>query len=313
MNIVHDIYTPSHNKKLDLFLLGESLIDIYIDHNQATHILFGGSPSNICINSKLLGLNPIIASSIGRDEYGRYLLSTFKKYQINTSLIHICDNQTSVVKMNQSNESPKPTFYRGCDYHIQLNESMIQTVKDAKIFHFSYWPLTNEPSKSTVLELIKIAKNNHTIISFDPNIHKDLLSDQSISNDEIKDILNHVDIIKPSLDDLERLFKIKAAKEKYMDLLESFQIKLIMITLGKDGVFVSHNKKRNHYSIQPKEAFDSTGAGDAFWSGFYAGYLKRHSIQESIYIGQKASGFIISKLGTILDSSDVKSMIRLMN
>lgn len=304
----------NYNKiiKSDLFLIGETLVDIYIDYQGNQHILFGGSPANICVNTKQLGLNPILCSSIGNDHHGQFLQSKLNEYHINQAFITQCKGSTSTVKMNQTSASPIPLFKRGCDYQISLSSQMIQAVKDAKIFHFSFWPLTKEPAKTTVLELIKVAKENHTIVSFDPNIHKDLIGDDSISQDELMRILKAVDIIKPSLDDLERLFKQHLSKADYMSKLETFDIDLIMMTLGKDGVYVSYNKQRTLYPTKTKTVIDSTGAGDAFWAGFYAGYLNHYSIKDSINLAQTASAFALKQIGTIIDFPDVENLNKLI-
>lgn len=293
-------------KHIDLFLVGETLVDIFIDYQGNKHILFGGSPANICVNTNKMGIKSILCTSIGQDTYGQFISSKFEEYHIDTSFINICSHKTSSVKVNQTSDSPTPTFYRGCDNFIRLSDKMIQAVAASKIFHFSFWPLTMEPSKSTVLKLIDVAKSNDTLVSFDPNIHKDLMSTDSISNDTLFELLKSVDIIKPSLDDLERLFNVKATKDEFMDKLEAFDIGLIMMTLGKDGVYISNNKHRTYYPTETKIVIDSTGAGDAFWSGFYAGYLQNLSIKDSIHLAQITSGFAIKQIGTIIDNKSIE-------
>ncbi len=298
--------------KSDLLLIGEALVDIFIDYQHNTHVLFGGSPANICINTKQLGLSPRLCSSIGNDDNGDFLMTKLAHHGIDTSLITRCNEATSKVLVNQTDASPSPTFYRGCDHNIQLTKTLIQAIKATKIFHFSYWPLTKNPAKKTVIELIKIAKKDHITISFDPNIHKALLTETSITETELLSILKDVDIIKPSLDDAARLFDINASKEEYMDKFEALGINLIMMTLGKDGVYVSHNKERKHYPAYAKKIIDSTGAGDAFWSGFYGGYLHNYSLEESIMLAQIASGFALRQIGATTDLPSIQELAKYM-
>jgi fructokinase len=103
------------------------------------------------------------------------------------------------------------------------------------------------------------------------------------------------------LDDAARLFDVEATKEVYMDKFEALGINLIMMTLGKDGVYVSHKKHRKHYPTYAKKIIDSTGAGDAFWSGFYGGYLNQYNLEDSIMLAQIASGFALRQIGAITD------------
>ncbi|MFW5838654.1 MAG: carbohydrate kinase family protein [Bacillota bacterium] len=296
----------------DLLLIGEALVDVFIDYQHNTHILFGGSPANICINTKQLGLRPMLCSSIGNDDNGNFLMDKLKQHNIDTSLIFRCDQETSKVMVNQTDASPVPTFYRGCDHNIPLTDSLIQAVMNTKVFHFSYWPLTKNPSKNTVIQLIKHAKKNDVIISFDPNIHKALLTDTSINESELLSVLKQVDIIKPSLDDAARLFELEMTKEAYMDKFEDLGIDLIMMTLGKDGVYVSNKKQRSHYPTYAKKIIDSTGAGDAFWSGFYGGYLNHYNLEDSIMLAQIASGFALRQIGAITDLPRIDELAQYM-
>lgn len=303
----------NHKKTLsspqsDLLLIGETLVDVFIDYQHNTHVLFGGSPANICVNTKQLGLRPRLCSSIGNDDNGTFLMEKLNHHNIDTSLITRCDKETSKVMVNQTDASPIPTFYRGCDHNITLTDSLIEAIMNTKILHFSYWPLTKNPSKSTVIELIKYAKKHHVTISFDPNIHKALLTDTSITEKELLSILKEVDIIKPSLDDASRLFDLDASKEVYMDKFEALGIDLIMMTLGKDGVYVSHKNKRTHYPTYAKQIIDSTGAGDAFWSGFYGGFLNDYSLEDSIMLAQIASGFALRQIGAITDLPRIEEL-----
>lgn len=49
------------------------------------------------------------------------------------------------------------------------------------------------------------------------------------------------------------------------------------MTLGKDGVMVSDGKEIKGFNTLATEVQDTTGAGDAFWSGFYVGLLKEEA------------------------------------
>lgn len=297
----------------DLVLIGESLVDIFIDYQGEKHLLFGGSPANICVSTTQLGLKSILVSTIGDDTYGDLLIDKLSEFNVSTRFIKRCHGLTSSVKVNQTDASPTPTFYRGCDHNIELTDDLIEAVKHTKILHFSYWPLTKEPAKSTLLSLIDIAKENHVLISFDPNIHRDLKTDESISKDELIHLLHKVDIIKPSMDDAARLFEFAGTKESYMDYFEAYDIKLILMTLGKDGVYASHHKKRNHYQTYAKDVVDSTGAGDAFWSGFYGGYLKQYCLDDCIQLGQITSGYVLKQMGAIIHLPHIDILAKHIN
>ncbi|TVP95996.1 MAG: carbohydrate kinase [Acholeplasmatales bacterium] len=284
-----------------LFIMGECLVDIVVDPFGKQHRLFGGSPANIAVNTHQLGMNPIICSALGRDEHGEYLFQTLKARSLSTDFIQWSKLRTSKVEMNQTGGSPHPTFFRGCDHDLTLTDAMIDAVKAADVLHFSYWPLTREPAKKTLFDLIDVARESGTKIAFDPNIHPDLMTDETISQEALFALLSKVDVIKPSLDDAYRLFGERADKETYMSRFEQFGIDLILMTLGKDGVFVSEKGHRSHYPTHARTVIDSTGAGDAFWSGFYGGYLHGRTIAFSVALAQTTSALALKQIGAITD------------
>lgn len=294
----------------DLVCLGEVLIDQIIDYRGNKHTLFGGSPANITINTRELGLNSLLCATVGDDDHGNYILNTLKSYDLDTSLIHKVNGQTSKVLMKQTVATPEPEFMRYSDYHITLSENLIKAACDTKIFHFSYWPLSREPAKDTLMMLVKKAKYAGALIAFDPNIHEGLINNESLVDDELLTFIKlYVDILKPSLDDAERLFGFKGTKEEYMDAFEKLGLKLVMMTLGKDGVYVSVNKKRYIYETETKTVVDATGAGDAFWSGFYAGLLNNLKGDALIKFAQQVSAITLSHLGAIAPLSDYKKKL----
>ena len=289
------------NRKYDLLFIGELLVDEIRDSDNTLFLTFGGSPSNIALNVKQLGLNPLLVAAIGNDEESKYLKHTLDKYLVNTDLLQNVDTVTSKVALSDNIETPKPIFNRFSDYQIQYTNDLDKALDDIKILHVSYWPLTKEPSKSTVLKAMKKAKENNVLIAFDPNIHKDLKTDETISHETLLGLLKDVDIIKPSLDDAARLFGEGYSKEQYMDFFEAAGIPLILMTLGKDGVYVSDQGKRQTFNALPIDVLDATGAGDAFWSGFYAGLLNGLSLKKTIGFAQAVSSIVLQSIGAITE------------
>lgn len=288
------------NKPRNLFIMGETLIDQVIDDDHKEHRLLGGSPCNIAVNCTQLGLKPTLLTAVSTDSLGQEILAKLQVYDVDTHLVQKVSNTQSRVRMNQSATTPVPEFFRGSDYNIVLNQTVFEALDQSKIFHFSYWPLTREPSLSSVKTLLKRARRNRTLIAFDPNIHEALIHPESISREELFDLLSNVDILKPSLDDAERLFGTMSSPETYLTAFESFDIPLIMMTLGKQGVWVSHHKVRKLYPSLSAAVVDTTGAGDAFWSGFYCGLTHQKSLDDSIALAQRLSAEVLQSIGALV-------------
>jgi fructokinase len=221
--------------------------------------------------------------------------------------INKTNENTSFVELNQTSDSPIPIFHRYADKLIYLDDSLISDTVKAKILHFTFWPLSEEPSVSTIRSLIEKAKESNALIGFDPNYHKEI--DPSGKGLEIvKDLIHIVDIIKPSLDDAKRLFGEKTTLE-YLDIFEELGAKLVIMTLGKDGLIARYKKETIKMNSLADEVIDSTGAGDAFWSGLYSGITSNLSIKKSLTLGLLCSAENLKTVGSNLDVSTLNRLI----
>ncbi len=285
-------------KSNDIVLIGEILIDkISNEETGITKSFFGGSPANIAKNIKLLGRQPTLFAAVGNDLEGQFLIKDLNVLELN-SFINVVEKKTSVVEINNSIETPIPKFNRESDYHILYSNELIEAVNNTKILHFSYWPLSKEPSKSTLLKVIDLVKGQNIIIGFDPNYHLDLVSNESISFQELKELMRKVDIIKPSLDDSKRIFGDGFSYLEYINKFQKLGIKLIVLTLGKDGIIFSYKDIIYKLPSYAKKIVDATGAGDAFWGGLYTGILNGDTIDVSLKLGLACSAYNLKQVGT---------------
>ena len=272
--------------------------------------VFGGSPANIAVNLHSLGIDPQFFGAVGNDDLGLYLKNELRIKGIDSENVRTFRTKTTTVKIENNRETPVPTFERTSDYHIYYTKELEMALANVKIVHFSYWPLSKEPARSTIESVIKVCKKNKIIIGFDPNYHKDLETTDSISIEELKTIMGQVDIIKPSLDDSKRIFGDNLTISEYMSKYQELGCKLIVMTLGKDGVVVSYQGELIKMPSVAKDIVDVTGAGDAFWSGLYAAILKHENIYNAVKIGLICSSYSLKKLGAITELPNITEIIK---
>src|SRR5699024_2581066 len=164
-------------KAIDLLTVGELLIDMipeqYGDQFEARTFqkYFGGSPSNIAMNVKQLGLDPVVVSAVGKDGLGQFLIDHLQKAGIETANVQEIDASTSLVVVSKSKNSPVPIFYRDADYHLEYTEKLDQALRQTKIIHFSCWPISMEPARQTIELILNKAKEYNILTCFDPNYH----------------------------------------------------------------------------------------------------------------------------------------------
>lgn len=307
------------DKKNDILTIGEMLVDMisadYGDDFECNtyNKFFGGSPSNIAMNVKKLGINSVVASAVGQDGLGTFLINHLHNAEMDTSCLQQVDYSTSMVLVTKSRKSPVPIFYREADYHLAYTSELQETLKNSKIVHFSCWPISRMPARNTIERIIEEARKNEMLVCFDPNYHPMIWQKGETGLDYIKSIISKVDIVKPSEDDAERLFG-KDTYENQIDKFLKLGAKLVIMTLGKEGAIVSNGEETIKFNTLATEVVDTTGAGDAFWSGFYASIVKGYTIKEALELGFAVSAYKLKHLGAVVNLpnlEDIKEMYTL--
>lgn len=307
-----------NNKEIDVFTIGELLVDMIsndyddsFDCSQYTKC-FGGSPANIAMNIKRLGGNSALSSAVGNDGLGDFLINHLKNNNIDTRYISKVNNSTSMVLVSKSKTTPVPIFYRGADYNLQYDDNIEYALKNCKIVHFSCWPISQKNSRKTIEKVIDKAKENNILIGFDPNYHEMIWEKNHNGLEYIKNIISKVDIIKPSEVDAERIFGCDTPEnqvKKFIDL----GAKLVIMTLGKDGAIVTNGDETLTFKTFATEIVDTTGAGDAFWSGFYTGLTKSYSLKDSLNLGFATSAFKLKHVGAIANLPTIEEIKDIYN
>ncbi|GIO39198.1 fructokinase [Paenibacillus antibioticophila] len=293
-------------KDLDLLTVGELLVDMISEdygvsfENGTYHRYFGGSPANIAMNTKRLGIRPLVASAVGSDGLGQFLLEHLSRSGMDTSCVQQVDEATSLVVVTKSKSTPVPIFYRGADYRLAYTEELRTALLRTKIVHFSCWPLSRQPVRSAVEQVIRDARQNGTLVCFDPNYHPALWEKGEDGIEYIKSILPLVDIAKPSEDDAERLFG-KDTPENQLQRFLDLGVKLVILTLGKDGALVSNGRETVKLETLATQVTDTTGAGDAFWSGFYAALVKGYPVRRALKFGLAVSAYKLQYTGAVVE------------
>lgn len=301
------------NKAIDVFTIGELLIDMistdYDDNfncnNYSKH--FGGSPANITMNINSLGGKSTIAACVGNDGLGDFLVNHLKSNNVDTNYINRVNYSTSMVLVTKSKTTPIPIFYRGADYNLNYTAKLDSVLKNCKIVHFSCWPISQEKSRSTIEKVIVEARKNNVLIGFDPNYHDMIWQHDHNGLEYIKNLISKVDIIKPSEVDAERIFGADTP-ENQITKFTSLGAKLVIMTLGKDGAIVSNGIETITFKSLATEIVDTTGAGDAFWSGFYTGITKGYTIKTALNLGFAVSAFKLKHVGAIAKLPNIQEI-----
>jgi sugar/nucleoside kinase (ribokinase family) len=117
---------------------------------------------------------------------------------------------------------------------------------------------------------------------------------------KIKEVMGVSYIINVNREEAETLTGVKDSKGKEKELLTELSKlgpKIPIITDGVNGAFVYDGSKFYKVGVMPIDAYERTGAGDAFGSGFLSALIKNKDISEALMWGTVNSASVISYIG----------------
>ena len=255
-----------------VFCIGELLID-FVAENQGSDLSkakeftkkAGGAPANVaCAVSKLGGHSNFIGC-VGEDAFGDFLLDVLDQHQVNIALAQRSEHFTTLAFVSIAEDGERDfVFSRGADKELTYNER-VSALFDNQIIHFgAATSFLGGPLEKTYARYLKDAITAEAFISFDPNYRPDLWLGKEASF--IAKCLPYVaaaDICKCSLEEA-YLLSGETSLEKAVACLHKQGAKMITITLGSEGTYVSTTKEQFQVPSIAIQAIDTTGAGDAF-------------------------------------------------
>jgi len=296
-------------KEIDILCVGEVLIDFIglqtnksILHTTEYARFLGGSPTNVAINASKIGLKSHLVATCGNDGLGEFIIDELKALKLETSNVKIVDDKaTSIILVSKSTETPDFISYRTTDYNITKEQLPIELINKAKIFHTTCFALSKKPAQKTILNRAKKAYKLGLQLSIDINFSEKIWNDREKAKNILKKYLKYKPLVKLSNDDCFRLFNEVKNDDFIFDYFHKQGAKIICLTKGNAGVVVSDISKGiiSQEAVKIKKVVDTTGAGDAFWTGFLYAQLKSKTLKESIKIAQELASYKIQNIGAI--------------
>lgn len=292
----------------DLVAIGESIVDFIseevtdnLGEDNRYRLYMGGQVTNLAANVAGLGKRVALATCWGLDGLGQHLRSELTAKGVDLQFVQETDKApTTTAIISRNLETPNFVIHRGADAFLSFSQPLFDIIKETTVIHTSALALSKDPARSTIFNLLAEAKNQNNIVSLDPNYHPGIWPDSPDFIELLKAAYQYSTVTKPSLNDCHRLHGEGKLPHEYADIFKSWGAKIVIITMGKDGVFIS-DQEDECYVVQPSrvDVADVTGAGDAFWAGLINGMLEGDSILEAALTGQVIAELKLKRMGPI--------------
>lgn len=302
-------------KKYDVIALGELLIDFTMNGqskqgNNMFEACPGGAPCNVLALLNKMGKKTAFIGKVGKDQFGALLRDTITEAGIDASNLMVDENvNTTLAFVHTFPDGDREfSFYRnpGADMMLTADEVNPEVVKDTKVFHFGTLSMTHEGVREATKKAVETAKANGCLVSFDPNLRPPLWSSLDLAKEQMEYGFGKCDILKISDNEIQFVSGKEDYDEGIAYLQETYNIPLILLTMGKDGSRAYYKDMRVERPGFSVKAIETTGAGDTF-CGSSLNYLVDHDFEnlteeqlgEMLTFANAAAALVTTKKGAI--------------
>ena len=274
-------------KKYDVIALGELLIDFTMNgQSEQGNNMFeacpGGAPCNVLALLNKMGKKTAFIGKVGKDQFGALLRDTITEAGIDASNLMVDENvNTTLAFVHTFPDGDREfSFYRnpGADMMLTADEVNPEVVKDTKVFHFGTLSMTHEGVREATKKAVETAKANGCLVSFDPNLRPPLWRSLDLAKEQMEYGFGKCDILKISDNEIQFVSGKEDYDEGIAYLQETYNIPLILLTMGKDGSRAYYKGMRVERPGFSVKAIETTGAGDTF-CGSSLNYLVDHDFE----------------------------------
>lgn len=313
-------------KTYDTLHMGRSSIDLYSNDvgtpfSQITSFAayVGGSPTNISVGGRRLGLKTALLTAVGDDPVGTFILDFLNNEGVVTEFIpRKVENRTSAVVLGIEPPDKFPlVYYRDncADIHLTIDDVLNAPVSQCKVMQFAGTNLSKEPSRSATMFAAEQAKKAGAKVVLDVDFRPDQWHDVRAFGVSIRAVLPLVDVVigtedeinAAMLDDPSKMSlthsqisdtKVTGDSRANIQQMLAHNIEAVVEKVGAEGAKI-HLPDGTVTDAPgfPVEIYNILGAGDAFGAGFLYGYVNDWGWYKSARLGNACGAIVVTQHG----------------
>lgn len=256
---------------------------------------FGGTAGNIAYSLSLLGIRTAILAIAGEDfeTYKEFL----EKNEIDTSYIKLVNNlyTSTAFGITDSRDNQIWGFYAGAD-------TMTDHLSICDISGKIDFGIVAPHNPRAMIKFAREYQQEKINYLFDPGMQLPWFTGA-----DLRAAFKGAKII------IGNDYEVSVMEKKIEAPLSNFsrEGKIVVTTLGEQGSrIVSNGETINIRAARVRSACDPAGAGDAYRSGFLAGYLRGFPLQTCGQMGSITAAYTVEKFGTTTHSFTISDFMR---
>ncbi|VVN91724.1 carbohydrate kinase family protein [Pseudomonas fluorescens] len=257
---------------------GEALFDFFSENDASGQVskvnykaIAGGSPFNVAVGLRRLGIDVALFAGLSNDYLGRRLQQVLQEEGVRPDYLLDFDAPTTLAMVAVGADgSPQYSFRgEGCADRQLLPAHLPELDADVRGLHIGSFSLVVQPIADTLLALVR-RESGKRLISLDPNVRLNPQPNIELWRERIGALVEHADLIKVSDEDLNLLYPQCNPQNVIEGWLQQ-RCQLVFLTRGGQGATV-FSRRHGSWSVPacPVVMADTVGAGDTFQAALIA-------------------------------------------
>ncbi|VAW30800.1 5-keto-2-deoxygluconokinase / uncharacterized domain [hydrothermal vent metagenome] len=314
------------SKSFDVITMGRSSIDLYANDVGAPFAeissfaaYVGGSPTNIAVGTRRLGLKSALLTAVAPDPVGDFILHFLEKEGVATQFIPSKEGtrSTAVLLGIQPPDKFPLVFYRdnAPDNQLTIDDVLATPITDCHILEISGTGLSKEPQRSATFFAVEQTRAAGVKVILDIDFRADQWHDPRAFGLVVRALLPMVDVAIGTEEEinaamLQEISQIQISDSQISapkitgDLDNNIQALLacgptaLIVKRGAEGasIFLNNGQSLDAPGF-PVEIYNVLGAGDAFASGFIYGTVKGWDWVKSARMGNACGAIVVTRHG----------------
>ena len=246
----------------------------------------GGQTASAMVALRRLGLKTAYAGRFGSDPEGLFGFQTLKDDDVDVEFAQIIEgaqNQIAFITIDARSGERTIVWDRDDRLAYKREEAPVEFGTLGRVLHLD----AHDPP--ACVRVAQAARETGTIVSADiDNVYEGL-----------PELLPLIDIMIGSKEFAGRVTGIADPRQALVALKTRYGCTLVGMTIGAAGAVVYHEGSfiESPGFAAPGGCRDTTGAGDAFHSGFLYGFLTGQDLETSLRLGNAVAAIKCSALG----------------
>ncbi|BAN99870.1 hypothetical protein E05_51040 [Plautia stali symbiont] len=296
-----------------IYTIGEILVEIMADKVGQSFSSPGmwhgpypsGAPAIFIDQVTRLGAPCGIISCVGNDGFGRMNIERLASDGVDTRGIRILPaDSTGSAFVTYHPDGERDFIFNiknaACG-KISADDVTEELLKECRYFHVMGSSLFSFPLVNAVKKAASIVKANGGIVSFDPNIRKEML-DIPEMRDALHYVLELTDIFLPSENEV-TLLSSQISENKAVEGYLNNGVREVIIKRGKQGASYYSPAGTYHISGHQVDEIDPTGAGDCFGGAFIASCSLGYGVEQALRFANACGAMAVTRRGPMEGAS----------